>query len=116
LNCNCGASLVALQWLVKDQAEIPNVARDLHRGFALGARAAGCPTQRGFRWVGEKFKNFSSGKEMVGTARFELEPFCGRERSRGPQHARFSRDGVGSGSPQAKSRAERGISPAVRYE
>ena len=38
---------------------------------------------------------------MVGTGRFELptlapevEPICGRERSRGPRHARFSRDGV----------------------
>jgi len=40
----------------------------------------------------------------------EVEPDCGRERSRGPHHARFSRDGVGSGSPQAKSRAQRGIS------
>ncbi len=35
----------------------------------------------------------------------QIEPFSGRERSRGPQHARFSRDGVGSGSPFARSRA-----------
>ena len=35
----------------------------------------------------------------------EVEAFCGRERSGGPRHARCSRDGVGSGSPQPKSRA-----------
>src|SRR5215470_12951281 len=34
---------------------------------------------------------------------YQFEPLCRRERSRGPQHARFSRDGVGSGSLQAKS-------------
>src|SRR5215469_16486889 len=50
---------------------------------------------------------------MARPERFELEPFCGRERSRGPRHARFSRGGVGSGSPQAKSRAERGISRSL---
>ena len=31
--------------------------------------------------------------------RIELEPFCGRERSRGPRHARFSRDGVEEREP-----------------
>jgi len=40
----------------------------------------------------------------------EVEPHCGRELSRGPQHARVLRDGVASASPQAKSRAKRGIS------
>ncbi len=33
----------------------------------------------------------------------EVEALCGRERSRGPCHARISRGRVGSGSPQAKS-------------
>ena len=33
----------------------------------------------------------------------KLEPFCRRERSRGPQSTRFSCAGVGSGSWQAKS-------------
>ncbi len=36
---------------------------------------------------------------MVRPERIELEPFCGRERSRGPRHARFSRDGVEEREP-----------------
>jgi len=36
----------------------------------------------------------------------EVEAVCGRERSRGPQPARFWRDGLASGSPQPKSRTQ----------
>lgn len=40
----------------------------------------------------------------------KVEPFCGREQARSSGHARFSCDGVGRRSPQAKSPAERGMS------
>jgi hypothetical protein len=39
---------------------------------------------------------------MARPERFELEAFCGRERSRGPRTARFSRDGVEEREPAAE--------------
>jgi len=48
----------------------------------------------------------------AGHAGCEVEPLSGREPTGGPNPACFWRDGVGSGSPLAKSGAKRGTRPS----
>jgi len=54
-----------------------------------------------------RFEFFVASRYLRAKRR-QVEVLSGRERNRGPRHARFSRDGVGSGSPLPKSRAKRG--------